>query len=302
MKNKINDPNLKALTFLLPVAYAGYLVYKELSRPAKRKNLKDQVIVITGASSGIGKAYAEAFAREGSKLVLAARSTDKLEKLAVELQEKYNTETIVVTTDVTKEDDARNLIEVALEHFDNIDILINNAGVSTYEFFYKENIENLKKVMDVNYWGMIYCTHAVLPSMIKRKKGKIVNISSFAGKRGMPAMANYSASKHAMQGFSEGLRVEVKKHGIDVLVICPTSTKTDIVSNSMDNSAFKLNPENYFGMSVERVANETIKAILDNKREHIVGLGEQFSFVIQRLAPGIVDTFLKNTIGLVMKE
>lgn len=299
---KKDNSNLKLIAFLLPVVYAGYLAYKELSRPAKRKKLKDQVVVITGASSGIGKEYARVFAKEGAKLVLAARSTEKLVNLAQELKEKYNSETLVVTTDVSKEKDAKELIEESLEHFNHIDILINNAGVSTYEYFYKENIENLKKVMDVNYWGMVYCTHAVLPSMISRNKGKIVNISSFAGKRGMPVMANYSASKHAMQGFSEGLRVEVKKFGIDVLVICPTTTKTNIVANSMDNSAFKLNPENYFGMSVERVANESIKAILDNKREHILGLGEQFAFNIQKLSPGIIDIVLRNTFGFVFKD
>lgn len=294
--------DLKTLGLLSAVAYGGYQAYKILSRDAKKQDLKDKVIIITGASSGIGKAYAIDLAKYGAKLVLAARRTEKLEELATELKEKYNTETMVITTDVSKKEEAVNLIEKALEKFGVIDILINNAGISTFSFFHNDDIENLRRVMEVNYWGMIYCTHAVLPSMIKNKGGKIVNISSTSSKIAIPGMANYSASKHAMNGFSDALRLEVAKHGIKVITICPTSTKTDIVSTSINSNSVKFNPENYFGMSVERVSKETINAIVDNQPELIIGAGEKLSVALNKTAPSLVGLVLKNASGYLFKE
>lgn len=292
----------KYLSYLLITSGLGYYACKELSRPSRRKILKNQVVVITGASAGIGKALAYELAKEGCKLVLAARSTEKLEKISEELQSKYKSEILIVPTDVSNQSEAVNLIENSLDTFGYIDILINNAGIATYEFFYNENIENMKKVMDVNYWGMVNCTYSVLPSMISRNKGKIVNISSFAGKRGLPSYSNYAASKFAMNGFSESLRLEVKKYGINVIVVCPTSTKTDIVSTSLSNSALKINPDNFFGMSAERVARETVNAIVDNKREHIIGAGEKVILEINKVVPGFMDMAIKFFSKFIMKD
>ncbi|MFN8577632.1 MAG: SDR family oxidoreductase [Candidatus Sericytochromatia bacterium] len=298
----MNKKNLKTIGLISAIGYGAYQTYKILSRDEKIKDLKDKVVVITGASSGIGKAYAIDFAKYGSKIVLAARRTEKLEELANELKEKYNTETLVVTTDVSKKEDSNNLIEKALEKFGAIDILINNAGISTFSFFHNDDTENLRKVMDVNYWGMIYCTHAVLPSMIKNKSGKIINISSTSSRIAIPGMANYSATKHAMNGFSDALRLEVAKYGIKVITICPTVTKTDIVSTSINSSSVKFNPDNYFGMTVERVSKETINAILDNKSELIIGLGEKLSVAVNKNLPSLVGLVLKNTSKFLFKE
>lgn len=298
----MNKKNLKTIGLISAIGYGAYQTYKILSRDEKIKDLKDKVVVITGASSGIGKAYAIDFAKYGSKIVLAARRTEKLEELANELKEKYNTENMVVTTDVSKKEDSNNLIEKALEKFGAIDILINNAGISTFSFFHNDDTENLRKVMDVNYWGMIYCTHAVLPSMIKNKSGKIINISSTSSRIAIPGMANYSATKHAMNGFSDALRLEVAKYGIKVITICPTVTKTDIVSTSINSSSVKFNPDNYFGMTVERVSKETINAILDNKSELIIGLGEKLSVAVNKNLPSLVGLVLKNTSKFLFKE
>lgn len=285
--NKNNK--LKNIAYLSTLGFGAYKLFKVATRKAKRENLKNQVIVITGASSGIGKSYAYAFAELGANIVLAARSKDKIEQLAKEIEEKYQVKTLAIQTDVSVEEQAKNLIDITLEHFDNIDILINNAGVAGYNYIHESKVQDMKKIMDINYWGMVYCTYSVLPSMIRRRKGRIVNISSVVGKRAMPIMGAYSASKFAMEGFSESLRVEVKKFGIGVTVICPTTTKTDIVNNAFEGDNLKIGS---IGMSSDRVAKETINAILDNKREHILGFAENIGLKINNTFPSLVDNVL----------
>jgi short-subunit dehydrogenase len=302
-KNKLPKLDFKLLgivTAAVPLAALGFKALRTLARKSRRKSLRDQVVVITGASTGIGKSYAIALAREGAKIVLAARTASKIEELAEEIKVKYNVETLAVPTDVSKEEEARNLIERALDRFGHIDILINNAGIATYGYFHNNNIEDLKKIMDVNFWGAVYCTHAVIPSMITRGKGKIVNISSFVGKRAVPVMAGYSASKYALGGFSESLRVEVKKYGIDVTVIYPTSTRTEIVNNALDTGKIKFGAN--VGMTSDRVARETINAILDNKRDHVIGIGENIALSINNRFPSLVDRVLTVAPRLLINE
>lgn len=296
---KNNDNKSLNLASIAMAGYGAYKLYKVASRKKKKENLKDNVVIITGASAGIGKAYAYAFAEQGCTVVLAARSKDKIDTLAQELKDKYNIKTLAVQTDVSIEEEAKNLIETTLEHFDYIDILINNAGVAGYSYIHETSLDDMKQIMDINYWGMVYCTHYALPSMIRRRKGKIVNVSSVVGKRAMPVMGAYSASKFAMEGFSESLRVEVKKYGIDVNVICPTTTKTDLVDNAFDGDNMKIKS---FGMSSERVAKETINAILDNKREHILGLGENIGLKINDVFPELVDNVLTLAPKFMLKE
>lgn len=281
--------NFKNILLLSGLSYAACLISREISRPAKQRELKDKVVLITGASSGIGKALAFDFAKFGSKLVLAARSKDKLDEIAETLMSKYNSEVLTIKTDVSNESETNLMVEKALEHFGAIDILVNNAGIATYEPLLKDEPANMKKVMDVNYWGTVYSTRAVLPSMIMRGSGHIINVSSVAGLRAVPNIANYSATKHAVNGFTEALRLELAQYGIKVLLVCPTSTKTEIVKNSASKTAFRLDPENYFGMTAERVSIETINAMLDNKRDHILGLAEKPVKIVNALMPGLLD-------------
>jgi len=290
MTKKFSYPMLFSL---IPLAFACYIGYKEVSRNIKRKSLKGQVVIITGASEGIGKELAYTFAKEGCKIVLASRSQDKLESLAKEIIEKYKVEVLVIPTDVSKETDTYNLIEKTLKKFEHIDILINNAGIATYSYFSDSDMTVLKNIMETNFWGMVYCTKAILPSMMKRGKGKIVNISSYLGKRAMPSASVYSASKFAMNGFSESLRVEVKKYGIDVCVICPTATKTELINNASDTSSIKYGVDS-MAMLPERVAKETIDAILDNKREHIIGFGEKLGLILNNTVPSLMDEILER--------
>ncbi|MFN8578112.1 MAG: SDR family oxidoreductase [Candidatus Sericytochromatia bacterium] len=294
-----NDKKLQSIVTFALAGYGTYKLLKTISRPSKKEKLKGSSVIITGASAGIGKAYAFAFAEQGCDLILAARSKEKIDSLAEEIRQKYNVKVLSVPTDVSDEEQAKNLINIALEQFDHIDILINNAGIGSYGYIHETSISDMKKIMDVNFWGMVHCTHSILPSMIRRRKGRIVNVSSVVGKIALPTMGAYSATKFAMEGFSDSLRVEMKKYGIGVTVICPTSTKTDFVGNAFDGNKLK---DDIFGMSSERVAKETINAILDNKREHILGIGENIGVTINSNFPNLIDNVLTLAPKFILKE
>jgi len=294
-----NDKKLQGIATLALVGYGAYKLLKTATRSSKKEKLKGSVVIITGASAGIGKAYAYAFAEQGCDLVLAARSKEKIDILADEIRQKYNVKVLSVPTDVSIEEQAKNLINISLEQFDHIDILINNAGIGSYGYIHETSVNDMKKIMDVNFWGMVHCTHAILPSMIRRRKGRIVNVSSVVGKMAMPVMGPYSATKFAMEGFSDSLRIEMKKYGIGVTVICPTSTKTEFVTNAIDGNNLRIDS---IGMTSERVAKETINAILDNKREHILGLGENIGITINNTFPNIIDNVLTLAPKFMLKE
>lgn len=290
---------LTLISGLLSGVFIGYKVYKKIIRGQRKAWFKDKVVLITGASSGIGKEYAHSFAKLGSNLVITARSTEKLLELSEELQEKYNVKVLPITCDVSDEESVKNMISKSLEYFNQIDILINNAGVGSYGYFNDSDLKDMRQIMEINYWGMIYCTKHVLPSMLKRGQGKIINVSSVLGKIAIPAMAVYSSSKFAMNGFSESLRGEVKKYGIDILVVCPTTTKTEFATNAFDSNKFKLGK---IGMTSERVAKETINAILDGKKEHILGMGENIGVFVNNLAPSIIDKVMELSSKFMLKE
>ena len=158
--------------------------------------MKNKVVIITGASSGIGLACAREFAAQGSKIVMAARSIEKLKEVENELRNN-GTEVISVQTDVSKEDDCRRLIEETVQAFGKIDILINNAGISMRANFLDVELDVLRRLMDVNFWGTVYCTKYALPYILK-EKGSVVGVSSIAGYLGLPGRTGYSSSKFAM--------------------------------------------------------------------------------------------------------
>lgn len=281
---------------------AGFKLWQLKQRPARKAALRGKTVIVTGASSGIGKALAVELAQAGCNLVLAARRLDLIQNLGRELEQQHGIQTLAVATDVSEEKQAMTLIDKALARFGQIDILINNAGIATYSYFYKDDLAGMKRVMDVNYWGTVNCIRAALPDMMAHHSGMIVNVSSVAGKMGQPGIGNYSGSKHAVNGLSESLRIELAKYGIHVLLVCPTSTKTEIVNNSSNKAAFALNPENYFGMSAERVARETVNAIADRRREHVLGAGERLAIGLHALTPGFIDSVLKKASPLVFRD
>ncbi|HNW23069.1 MAG TPA: SDR family oxidoreductase [Bacteroidales bacterium] len=186
--------------------------------------LKDKVVIITGASSGIGLECARVFSREGASVVLAARSAVKLKDLEEEL---HGHPVLTVVTDVTVESDCKHLVEDTISRFGRIDILVNNAGLSMRALFKDLDLSVMKRLMDVNFWGCVYCTKYALPWLLE-SKGSVVGVTSIAGFRGLPGRTGYSASKFAMNGFLDTLRTEHLYDGLHVMTFAPGFTSSNV--------------------------------------------------------------------------
>ena len=197
-------------------------------------DIRGKVVIVTGASSGIGEATARQFGREGAKLVLAARRVDRLEALAVEIKATgTGAETLVVQADLSKLEDIQTLIQKTLETFNRIDVLVNNAGFGRLDWL--ENLDPVKDIQaqfDVNVMGVVQTTRQALPVMIKQRFGQIINMCSMAGLVATPTYTVYAACKHAVHGFSEALRREVKPWGINVSMIYPGGVITEFQSHA----------------------------------------------------------------------
>lgn len=252
---------------------------------------KDKVVVITGASSGIGLACARKFSAIGSKVVVASRNDEKIQKIANELS-CADGHCMAIATDVTNEEDCRILMKKTIEKFGKIDILVNNAGISMRALFDDVEFNVIRRVMDVNFWGAVYCTKYALPH-IKQSKGTIVGISSIAGFHGLPGRTGYSASKFAMQGFLESVRIENLRNGVNVLILAAGFTSSNIRLSALDahgdpqgetpRPEEKLTPP-------EKVADNLIRALRKNKRNRIMTAEGQLMVFFQRIIPKLVDS------------
>src|ERR1700753_579827 len=196
-------------------------------------NLKDKVVIITGASSGIGKSLAHEFAKRGANLVLGARQYVLLCEIAQGLEQEYGIKAVAVHCDVSVEDECKQLVAQAIRTFKKVDVLVNNAGISMRALFNDVDINVLKQLMDVNFWGTVYCTKYALPEILKTK-GSVVGVSSIAGYKGLPGRTGYSASKFAMNGFLDALRVENLKTGVHVMTACPGFTASNIRNTALN--------------------------------------------------------------------
>ncbi len=199
------------------------------------EDFNNKVVIITGASEGIGRALSLKFAEQKAKVVISARNEKRLNELKSEI-ESLGASALVVPTDVTDKDACKNLIESAIKEYGQIDVLLNNAGRSMWTLF--EDIEDLSifnQIMDLNYFGCVYCTHYALP-YLKKSKGQIVGVSSLAGMGGVPTRTAYSASKHAMFGFFDSLRIELKDTGVSVTMIAPDYVLSEIHRRAFDGS------------------------------------------------------------------
>lgn len=248
-----------------------------------------KVVIITGATSGIGLATAREFASHKSKLVLAARSEDKLKSITEELSQK--TEAICVRTDVSIAEDCRRLVETAVAKFGRIDILVNNAGISMRALFKDLDLEVIKKLMDVNFWGTVYCTKYALPYLLE-SKGSIVGVISTAGFKGLPARTGYSASKFAVHGFLDTLRIENLHTGIHVLVFAPGFTASNIRKTALtaDGSQQGETPRNEGKMmSAERVARIMLRSIRLRRNKVILTPISKTLIALTRIMPRITD-------------
>lgn len=229
-------------------------------------DFKNKVVVITGASSGIGKATAEKFAKKGSNIVMVGRREEKILQLEKTLS-KYKISTLVCKCNVSEKSQVKEMSDIVLERFGKIDILVNNAGFGIYGTVLELSIEEIEAQMITNYFGTVYCIKNFLPSMLGQNSGHIVNVASLGASFGLPGMASYCASKFAMLGFSEALHHELKDTGVGVTVVSPIMVKT----NFFDHPSFDTMPKNFKrALSPETVAEAIIKASDSSKLELVI--------------------------------
>ncbi len=257
--------------------------------------LKDKVVIITGASSGIGKETALLFAKHGAKVVAAARSRDKLVELKRTIEQNGGS-CVVVPTDVARQEEVKNLIEQTFKTFKKIDILINNAGQGYFEYVSKTPIDDYRRIMEVNFYGPLFAVKQVLPIMLDQKEGVIVNVSSVAGKRAFERMSAYCASKFALVGFSEALHYEVVDKGVRVITICPPAIDTPF----FDNAGYHNFRETHKGLSLlspQQVAQEIFKSLRVKKREVVISARAKVINAIHAVSPELMEGITKVLTG-----
>jgi len=251
--------------------------------------VKNKVVVITGASSGIGRALAKEFAAKGARLALGARRTELLEELQADLP---GTEILVQKTDVSIENDCRILMEETIKQFGRIDILINNAGISMRALFEDVDLKVIHQLMDVNFFGTVYCTKYALPHLLKTN-GSLVGVISIAGFVGLPGRSGYSASKFAIRGFLDTVRIENLKKGMHVLIAAPGFTASEVrkVALTNDGSSQGETPRDESKMmSSEECAHHIICAIQKRKRELILTFTEgKLTVFLGKFFPSLLD-------------
>jgi len=260
------------------------------------EQFKNQIVWISGASAGIGEAIAKEAANQGAKLVLSARRVDELNRVAKDCglsEDRY----LVLPMDMTNQKDFDSLVNLVIDKFGRIDYLFNNAGVSTRALASETPVEIDKRVMDINYFGSIALTKAVLPFMSKQQSGHIIVTSSVVGYFATPMRSAYAASKHALHGFYNALREEIYPDNIRITILCPGYIKTNISVNALkaDGEKFNKMSENQAaGMSPDKLAKRVLKAVKKNHRNINIGGSELFGIYLNRFAPGLLSKILRK--------
>lgn len=253
--------------------------------------IKGKVVIVTGASSGIGEATAREFGAQGAMVVLAARRVDRLDVLAQEIGAmEAAAETLVVQTDLTKLDDIKTLVHKTVEKFGRVDVLVNNAGFGRLDWL--ENLDPVKDIQaqfDVNVLGTIQTTRQILPIMIKQRSGHIINMCSTAGLIGSPTYTVYAATKHAIHGFSESLRREVKPWGIDVSMIYPGSVKTEFQSHAGIKRKTGMTTPKALAVSAEDVGRAVVQLVRRPRPMWIFPWGWAFLVFVNRSFNWLLD-------------
>jgi short-subunit dehydrogenase len=251
--------------------------------------LNDKVVIITGASSGIGKSLAHEFAKRGANLVLGARQYVVLCEIAQSIEQQYGVRVVAVHCDA-------QLVNQARLTFKKIDVLVNNAGISMRALFKDVNIDVLKQLMDVNFWGTVYCTKYSLPEITKTK-GSIVGVSSIAGYKGLPGRTGYSASKFAMNGFMDALRVENLHTGVHVLTACPGFTASNIRNTALDKNGTQQGEstlEEAKMMTAGEVAKIIVDGVENRSRTLIMTRQGKLTVALSKFIPGVLDKLVYN--------
>lgn len=254
-------------------------------------NIKSKVVIVTGASSGIGEATAREFGREGAKVVLAARRVDKLQTLAQEINAMgTSAQAYVIQADLSKLEDIQKLVADTIAIFGRIDVLVNNAGFGRLDWL--ENLDPIKDIqaqIDVNVMGVIQTTRQVLPVMIQQRSGSIINMCSMAGLVATPTYSIYAASKHAVHGFSEALRREVKPWGIDVSLIYPGGVVTEFSAHAGIKRKTNATTPKFMLLTAEQVAQAVVKLVRHPRRMWILPWLWSMTVFMNRFFPGLVD-------------
>ena len=251
-------------------------------------DFKNKVVLITGASSGIGKQTAIEFAKLGSDIILVARTKNKLEQVENQLKQ-FNVTTLVCPCDVSKKEQVENMSKIVLKKFNSVDILINNAGFAIYGSVFDLSIDEIESQMETNYFGMIYCTKLFLPLMIKQKSGHIVNVASVAASFGLPGIASYCASKFAMLGFSEGLKQELSGTGVGITVVSPIMVKTNFFEHPSFEKMPKYSPTS---LSSKTVAKAIVKAANSSRLEIITPSVVRIAVWLKHTFPYFINPIL----------
>ncbi len=258
---------------------------------------KDKVVWITGASSGIGEALAVQFAQSKAKLVLSARRISELERVQ-SLCLEYTNHCLVLPLDLSENNLLEEKVNEVLAHYNQIDILVNNGGISQRALALDSPMEVERRIMEVNYFGSVALTKFVGAAMQKRQSGHIAVVSSILGKFGVPYRSTYAASKHALQGYFESLTPELKKNNIDVTLVCPGYVKTNVSLNAITEDGTKhgkMDPGQNKGMAPEECAAQIVKAIRNKNQEVYIGGREVWMVYIHKYFPALYRLLLPRT-------
>lgn len=254
--------------------------------------LKDKVIVITGASSGIGAEIALLLAERGAIPILLARSIDKLQEVTLRIKSRHD----FFQMDVTSTEQVFQVMNQVINKYGRVDILINNAGFGLFDFFINAAIEDYEEMMDVNYMGMVRCTKAVLPTMVENKNGHIINIASVAGKLATAKAAGYAATKFAMIGFSNSLRHELKGTGVYVSTVNPGPIDTPFFDRADPSGAYA-NQVKWMMLTPEQVAHAVLDVIIKKKTETTIPLSAGLGVKLYHLFPNTFDRLMGKIIN-----
>ena len=259
-------------------------------------SIKDKVIWITGASSGIGEALVYQLSKSGARIILSSRREEEL--LRVKNNAVLSDEnSLIIPLDLSNTNDCSIWINQIISKFGKIDMLINNGGQSQRSSVLDTDERIERKLFEINYFSAVNLSKAVIPYMLKQKQGKIIVISSIAGKFGFFLRSSYSAAKHALHGYFESLRLELEQKGISVLIVCPGKIKTKVSLNAVSNGGKEHNemdPSHENAMSAEECAKQIISAIIQNKEEVFIGGKELLIVKIKRFFPALFAKLIRK--------
>ncbi|HYH97193.1 SDR family oxidoreductase [Hyalangium sp.] len=262
---------------------------------------RGRVVLITGASSGIGRAAARAYAAQGAHLILAARREELLRELAREL-EGLGVRAVAVRCDITQAADVARLAREAEEQFGGVDILVNNAGIGLFGPVEALSEEQLRKVFELNFFALVRVTQAILPLLRKRPGGQILNVSSVLGHRGMPLLGGYCAAKAAVNALTESLRAELAAERISVLLVSPGFTETEFRQTRLHADGWQQKAPPLKQMSAEEVALAMVKASKRRRRDTILTLPGRLMVLANRFVPGLFDLVARRMIARMVKR